>query len=389
MAAGHHIGPVAIGVSGGSDSLALLKFADRWARDAGRHLLILSVDHGLRLEAGEEVRHVVALASRMGHEARALKWRPIDKAGQSAARRARHGLLAEAAREAEASLLLLGHTRSDVEETFLMRLARPTGLTGAVGPMPVSVSPVWPEGRGLTLARPLIATRREALQTWLQAEGAAWISDPSNEAAHYERVRVRKLARALPEGRALEAVLGDALLLRAREDMQLAGDIEQCTRVHASGLMEMEGLPESARACGQLVKVALQAASGSDSPPDHAKLQQFVAMLQGGGPETRQTLGGAWLQRRGNMLLVGRDPGEAQLQWENGVWDGRYVRTNHPASIEERPFLVRQTMPEDEAFHEIIGARLAHWAACLRAGAGFAAEFCGASAPDGLTTRRG
>ncbi|MCH2458539.1 MAG: tRNA lysidine(34) synthetase TilS, partial [Henriciella sp.] len=153
-------GPVCVAVSGGSDSLSLLDHAEAWAEETGRTLLVLTIDHGLRPEAADEARWVADLARSRGIGVEILTWSP-DKRSQNAARQARHALLAEAARRAGASVVLLGHTLTDVVETLLMRLMRPARLAGAVGPQPVSVSPVWPQGRGIMLVRPLIDHRRE------------------------------------------------------------------------------------------------------------------------------------------------------------------------------------------------------------------------------------
>ena len=90
-----------------------------------------------------------------------------------------------------------------------------------------------------------------------------------------------------------------------------------------------------------------------------------------------RTLGGAWVQRRGDHLLIGRDPGEARRAWSDGIWDGRYQRpkTDERAEASEAtklPFLVRDSAPV-EAAEEIISDRLAQWSQALRLSAQFGA----------------
>ena len=170
--------PVAVAVSGGGDSVALLLLADRWASAHERRLLVLSVDHRLRPEGAGWTRTCGDLASELGADFRALAWDgPKPARGlPAAARAARHRLLADAAREAGASVLLVGHTADDVLEARAMRRA------GSTTPEPRawSPSPAWPEGRGLFLLRPLLGLRRAALRAWLAAEQRPWIEDPAN-----------------------------------------------------------------------------------------------------------------------------------------------------------------------------------------------------------------
>ncbi|RIJ18023.1 tRNA lysidine(34) synthetase TilS [Henriciella mobilis] len=389
MAAGTN-GPVAIAVSGGSDSLALMLLAQAWSRRSGRDLIVLTVDHGLRPEAREEAEWVTAKAASLGLSARGLTWTP-DKRSQDAARQARHSLLAAAAREAGAGLLLLGHTRTDVEETLLMRLARPTTLAGAVGPQPVSVSPVWPEGRDILLGRPLIAVRRGHLMAMLAERGESWVQDPSNESDAYERVRMRKLAGQLDAAR-LSRITDDAMRLRAVEDIQLADMLSACVRIDPAGLVELQmgRLAGSLRLRARLLSILLQAAAGSDSPVAPQPLLALASDLASGGPKSRLTLGGAWLQRRGGTLMIGRDPGEVCAGWQDGIWDGRYRRAAPGgADVEESPFLVRHGMPDDP-YEEILTGRLVLWEKALRMGAGLGVELAGtgAQSPSPVATTR-
>lgn len=370
-------GPVCVAVSGGSDSLSLLNLAEAWAQQSGRDLLVLTIDHGLRPEAVIEARWVAELARDRGIAAEILTWSP-DKRSQNAARKARHILLAEAARRAGASTVLLGHTLTDVVETLLMRLSRPVRLAGAVGPKPISVSPVWPEGRGIILARPLLASRREELVADLEASGQDWISDPSNDADYYERVRVRRLVTAL-DGARLKRICFDAMRLRAVEDLQLSQLLTETVRTDPSGLIEVDvGRAEAAPAVwARFLDMILQAASGSSHGAPAQSLSALVETIVSGGPESRVTLGGAWVQRRGDHLLIGRDPGEARKAWSDGVWDGRYQRqkTSEGAEASETmalPFLLRDSAPS-EAAKEIISARLAQWGRALRLSAQFSA----------------
>ncbi len=366
-------GPVCLAVSGGSDSISLLDLASGWSRQSGRNLLVLTVDHGLRPEAAGETEWVAETARALGHEAQILRWTP-DKRSQSAARTARHTLLAEAARQAGAGVILLGHTQSDVIETLLMRLARPARLAGAVGPQPVSVSPVWPAGRDMLIGRPLIGWPRHLLRERLVQAGKSWVDDPSNISEAYERVRVRRLMERLDACR-LGSVTADAMRLRALEDWRLAGLLRERVRVDEAGLIEadLEGAPLSSPVFSRFLDTLIQTASGRSRTVPASSIEALGLEIGMGGPAGRITLGGAWLQRRGETLLAGRDPGELKPGWVDGVWDGRYVRGGTVSSPEAAPFLVRHALP-DTPFREIVSARIALWSEALLRGARLAME---------------
>ncbi|MBN9478633.1 MAG: hypothetical protein J0I52_00200, partial [Bordetella sp.] len=167
--------PVALALSGGGDSLALLDLAAAWARARGRRLLALTVDHDLNPDSAAWTRFAAEAARAAGADWRGLIW--IDARGgpgvPARARAARHALLAEAARETGARVILTGHTADDVAEGDWMRAEG--AMLGRL--REASPSPVWPEGRGLLLLRPVLGETRETLRAHLRARGLTWLED--------------------------------------------------------------------------------------------------------------------------------------------------------------------------------------------------------------------
>jgi tRNA(Ile)-lysidine synthase len=355
MAAGHD-GPVAVAVSGGSDSTALLRLADEWAQTRRRELLVLSLDHGIRAASGAEVRTVIEIAAKLGHQGIALKGEPTSK-GQASLRTMRHAKLAEAARAQGASLVLLGHTLSDMEETFLMRMRRGSALPKAAAPSPVSVSPLWPQGRGIELGRPLIAQRREALRDWLRSRSVAWIDDPGNLSPDYERVRMRSLIGGLGAPDRLTRIVRDASLIRAASDERLARDLLDRLAIDASGQITAELPVSEPLRSTALLQAAVQLAGGVDRLAERSKLLDAHKTLAAAGAGHRLTLAGGWIQTAGRWLLIGRDPGAVQTSWQGGLWDGRYARADQRQSDGDIPFLVRHAVPPGGAWREIISER--------------------------------
>src|SRR5262249_38084384 len=119
-----------IGVSGGGDSLALMRLAADWALGADGRLTVLTVDHGLHNGSAGQAKRVVREAKRAGLPACILTWRGKKPATgiEEAARAARYRLMGEWCRENGADAILLAHTRDDQAETFLLRLARGSGV---------------------------------------------------------------------------------------------------------------------------------------------------------------------------------------------------------------------------------------------------------------------
>ena len=188
---------VALAVSGGSDSSALLVLYARARRlDPGLPpATVLTVDHRLRLEAADEARAVAALAARHGLSHRTLVREGEAPAAnlQAEARRARYALLLDAARDLGLEAIVTAHHAEDQAETFLARLARGSGVVGLAAMAPMR------RRDGLLLFRPLLDLPRARLAATLTALGEGWVEDPSNADRRFDRVRVRAAAPMLAE----------------------------------------------------------------------------------------------------------------------------------------------------------------------------------------------
>lgn len=197
-----------VAVSGGSDSLALARIALFVARRDGYVLRAVTVNHGIRPEAGREAAQVAARLRSWGYDDAAAV--SVDLGGGSSpegqARAARYAALAEAA--GAGSPVLLGHTADDQAETVLLGLGRGSGARSLAGMPEAGPLPGHPE---LTALRPLLGLRRAALRAALQNEGLAWVEDPSNEPdGQWRAAGGGPLTRAALRARALPA-LSEAL----------------------------------------------------------------------------------------------------------------------------------------------------------------------------------
>jgi tRNA(Ile)-lysidine synthase len=302
---------VAVALSGGGDSLALTLMADGWARARGRELLILTVDHGLRPESAEWTTRCAGVAERLGRPFRALAWEGEKPATglPAAARAARHRLLADAAREGGARVLLMGHTTDDIAEAHAMRAAGST----TPDPREWAPSPVWPQGRGVFVLRPLLDQRRADLRAWLDARGEPWIDDPANTDDRYARARARRAAPpTTPHTDPAPLALAE-----------LAEEAWSIVRIPRRPLRAAR--PDDARRLLALVAVC---AGGGDRLPQALRTARLADAVRGTHDVTA-TLAGARIEAGAEEVLVFREAGEAgrgglAAVTPPAVWDGRF-----------------------------------------------------------------
>ncbi|MCP5412979.1 MAG: tRNA lysidine(34) synthetase TilS [Alphaproteobacteria bacterium] len=188
-------------MSGGGDSLALMHLAASHAAAAKSPApIMLTVDHGLRKGSAGDARKVAGWAKALGLKAHVLTWRgDKPKRGiEAAAREARYRLMGAWMVKQGAAALCVGHTQDDQAETFLLRLARGSGVDGLSAMGALSR---WPVAgfAGLAVVRPLLDRSRAELRAYLAAAGQDWLDDPMNDDPAFDRVRLRALAPALAE----------------------------------------------------------------------------------------------------------------------------------------------------------------------------------------------
>ncbi len=351
---------VAIAVSGGSDSMALLRLALEWRRTLhdGPRLVALTVDHGLRTESAAEAETVAKHCAKFGIEHHTLQWEGSKPSTgiQAKARAARYDLMTEWCRKNGLPVLLTGHTADDQAETVLMRTRRTDSVESLAG--------IWPERQwqGIRVLRPLLSVRRSALRRYLAAKGARWIEDPSNENERFERVRVRRqLAGSdVPElaetaNRALEKI--QANRARVREFITghvVMGEIGELRLPLAA--VAMLNAEERLCLCRSLV-----AALRGGVAAERAELLRLVEWL-GGSAAGQRTLNGLVFQNRRNDIIIGREPGRIPPLWQEipgrMVWDQRFFLSSPEGArvgpallapdvgrLQEVPFWLHQGLP--------------------------------------------
>jgi tRNA(Ile)-lysidine synthase len=276
---------LALAVSGGGDSLAMLLLAAAAYPDA---VIAATVDHGLRPEAAGEAAFVGSICARLGVPHQVLVApEDADLSGnlQQAARRLRYRLLGRWA--GDAAWLAVAHQQDDVAETFLMRARRGAGVGGLAGMA----------GRrmlrpGLALVRPLLGWRRAELAAVAQAAGIEPVEDPSNRHPRFDRARMRQLLADTAELRPERLALAASNLRHAEDALShyAAQEWESRARVSEDGrrvALAVASLPyEIRRRLARRAIMQVLGAAQLSATPTLDRLDALVQRLDAGNTGT-------------------------------------------------------------------------------------------------------
>lgn len=345
---------IALAVSGGGDSMAMLALAHNWARVWGPRLWVVTVDHGLRPESAAEARMVAEFCATLERPHATLRWH-WDGTGnlQDAARRARLDLIDRWRRGI--GHVLMAHTTDDVAETFLIRLARGSGVEGlsamearrSVAPhlgappelAPDDVSQATPppgpaeadeQPAGFDILRPCLAMTRSELRHYGRTLNVPWREDPSNDDLKYDRVRARHLMAGLdPLG------LSSADLVATARRMRRAAQALRMRAVSVAGeiareeggtvIFDRAGFERTERDTQlRLLAAACMWVSGAEYRPRAVSLEDLLDRLLGGGAGT---LIGAKAETAGATCHIFRElAAVASIRVPAGQpWDGRWL----------------------------------------------------------------
>lgn len=204
---------LAVGLSGGADSVALLCALAERSRELGLVLHAAHLHHGLRgAEADGDLEFARDLAARLGipfHEARVdvaaeaqanpLTRKPAETE-EEAARRLRYSWFQELLSKTPPPAVALdavatAHTLDDQAETVLAKFLRGAWTEGLAG-----IAPVLEMPQGGRILRPLLAVTRPQIEAYLNALGQPWREDSSNRHLTFTRNRIRHELLPLLEG---------------------------------------------------------------------------------------------------------------------------------------------------------------------------------------------
>jgi tRNA(Ile)-lysidine synthase len=304
---------VLIGLSGGSDSVALTLVLTELARHGAFRVAGLAhLNHQIRPGAAEDEAFCREFAGRCRlpiviETADIPAFAASNRLSlEDAGRRVRYEFLRRAADRAGATAVAVGHTRDDQAETVLLKLARGAGLAGIGG--------IYP--RRDSVIRPLLDVSRADLRAFVTSRGETWVEDETNADLTNPRNRIRH--RVLPElgaayGGSPAGALARAAAL-AREDAdcldRIADDRYSELCVDTGPALAFEAAVLNAEPAAIRRRVLLRAlrsrSGGREVGFEHVETALDVASGQSAAadlPGTRVEL------RAGKLVLVQQDAG--------------------------------------------------------------------------------
>ncbi len=314
---------IGVMVSGGGDSVALLHLMQRAGMLRGWQVEAVTVDHGLRAAAVAEAAQVAALCADLGVAHHICHWDGPKDSGNlmDQARRARFDLVAAWAAARGIGHVVMGHTADDQAETFLMGLARSSGIDGLSG-----MRAVWRD-RSVVWARPLLTVARQDLRDYLRRRGIGWVEDPTNDDASYARVRARRAMAVLGglgiTAPGLTAVAGHLDMARSALRLQAAAAARAVdTRAGMVRMARQDLWAQPEEVQRRLLIAALRWISGTEYPPREAALERVQAAILTGKDTT---LGGCRFRLQGPDLVISREArAMGGICAPDQVWDGRW-----------------------------------------------------------------
>lgn len=291
---------VAVAVSGGRDSTALLHATAHAAAALGLEVHALHVHHGLVADADDWLRRLRAQCARWARAGLPLHFHAQRLTGRPArgdsveawARRERYRALTELARAAGCSLVLLAHHRRDQAETLLLQALRGGGPAG------LAAMPRRAERDGIVWARPWLNRPREAIEAYVGRHRLRFVDDASNEDPRFARNRLRRqvwpaLERAFPDAEPqLQAAAQRAAEAAACLAEQAAADLADASDGARLRVERWAGLSAPRRA--QLLRSWLRARLGT-APPE--------SLVQRLGDELPRLRIGRWPAPGGELQL--------------------------------------------------------------------------------------
>lgn len=289
---------LAVAVSGGVDSVCLL----HWLAKIGADITVLHVNHGLRAAADVETQYVRDLCAELNVPCHIFYWhgeKPTTGL-EAAARDARYKMMTDFCRDNNMDALMVAHQADDQIETFLMNLARGSGVYGLAAMRGIS------DRDGVIIARPLLGIWRAELQQYCDENAIRYFADEMNSDNHYTRVKIRQNRHVLSS---MLGIRDERILLaienlgRTRDEMDasvnklVSGVLHKGYALFPESFLFDLGADIGLKFLGTLI----QTIGGDCYQPRLNSLKTALNNLQS---DCKFTLGHCTLRRLGNKILI-------------------------------------------------------------------------------------
>ncbi len=302
---------VAVAVSGGVDSICLL----HWLAELRMDIVALHVHHHLRDAADAEAEYVAQTCARLGVPCHIFHWsgKKPQNGLESAARVARYKFMTDFCHENDIAVLMVAHQADDQIETFLMNLARGSGVVGLAGIQAESYRD------GIKIVRPLLKVFRCELIEYCAKNNIKYFDDEMNFDDKYTRVKIRQNRYLLADklgivdGRILLAIEN---LGRARDALEsdVAGRV-QSVMYDGYALFTDSFLFDVPYHIGlRLLGMLIQNIGGNQYQPRLGSLEFALGKLR---DNCQFTLGHCTVRRHGNQILIVPEGAKTSIRKKN------------------------------------------------------------------------
>lgn len=311
---------MAVGVSGGVDSVALL----HWLVEIGADVVCLHVNHNLRPSANTEAQYVQDLCKKLGVECHVFSWddEKPETGLEDAARVARYKFMTDFCRKNKIKIILTAHQADDQIETFWMNLGRGSGVYGLAAMRGMA------EMDGIKIVRPLLGVFRRELQEYCDTRNIKYFADEMNDDPHYTRVKIRQNrhlvgdALGISDERVLLAIQN---LGRVRESLE-QDVIKLARRVVFNGRAmfgESFLFDQSPDIRLKFLGTVIQTVGGDRYQP---RLKSLIGALDKLQSDCKFTIGHCTVRRLGDKILIVREGQKTSFRIRKRHYGKKYIK---------------------------------------------------------------
>lgn len=320
---------IALAVSGGVDSLALLFLASNFRINNNIDFTVITVDHDLREDSAKEAQYVEKISRDLGIKHVTLKWHreKNDSTMHAASREARYNLMTNYCLDQGIDTILTAHHADDKIESFFIRLSKASGLFG----LSPSESNIYNKVR---ILRPLSNIYKKDLTEYITSLGISYFDDPSNYDSKYQRSNIRKWIDLMPEE--LEPELFKSRIIQSLAHIKESADymrgiftgaLEKRVVIHESGYASYIFNEKYSYIEFMILSHLLTTISGYDFTPRANSIEILYNKLNS-KEDVKSTLHGCIIVRKNKEITIyrcfGKNPPLDALLDKNIKWDNRW-----------------------------------------------------------------
>ncbi len=336
--------PLAIAVSGGCDSMCLLRLLSDWCKANHHPLVALTVDHGIRPEAKDEANQVQSWCQLLDVKHYTLTWKGTIPTSniQAKARKIRYKLLEEFCKNHHILHLFLAHHKQDQAETVMLRLMRGASVSGMAAMRKQSTY------NNILLLRPLLTISSEQICATIKLYQQDFIQDPSNQDPRYLRVETRQFLDQLQRKEEIVTHINRTAKHMQRVNAFLNQEVtytkEKYVNFHPFGfaIIQKDFFSNTHEEIAlRTLSQTLMSVSGASKTVRFEELERLYHSLR--LQETSAlTLGGCIIRQRKNKFLILRETAalaKATAVRPNMIFDGRFF-CEWPSYREHSTYLI-------------------------------------------------